>query len=295
MLWVRNVLINWLIFLPALFALAHGPRALYRPAGGDRPRLELAAAAGRAVCLGVGVYTGPNICRATPTPTPSSQGRRAIFVPLRVVRAADGVGGAGAAGRRALAAPGDANDAVPGDVIPWLGFVVTELAFMLVAWRANEQDGKMLWYNFGWWTLASLWRDRGAVGGAQLRHRAGSQRHRVLGPFAVTLAHLVQSLTYVALRTEAFRGDLDREWLARLNGEKVVPALLWAGFAGDLPAPAALVLDRWSTKFVPFVVSAFGLADRAARRVSWQDRRRTCQAALARPPATAVSCRRSGS
>src|SRR5204863_2275736 len=81
----------------------------------------------------------------------------------------------------------------------------------------------------------------------------------VLGPLAVTLAHLVQSLIFVALRREVFRGDLDREWLARLSAEKVVPALLWAIFAAICLLLPPLVLDNWTSRFMPFLVSAAGL------------------------------------
>jgi hypothetical protein len=73
----------------------------------------------------------------------------------------------------------------------------------------------------------------------------GSILIAIVGPLVVTVAHLAQSLVYVALRTEAFRGELDREWLARLNAEKVVPALLWAIFATVCLVLPHQVFDNW--------------------------------------------------
>ncbi len=260
MLWVRNVLINWMIFLPALFALALVPgfyADLLRRIGIDWswPLLLVAL-----LSLGVGVYTGAEHLPSHAYPDAESQGRRAIFVPLRVVAPLM----AWAVLVPLVAAPWlrpvMRHNAVLGDLIPWLGFAVTEAAYVIATLRATGRDREMFWCNFGWWTLAALFGT--AVLWVELDLAIGVDPRviAVLGPLAVTLAHLALSLIYVALRTEAFRGDMDREWLARLNAEKVVPALLWAIFAAVCLLLPPLVLDNWSTKFYPFLVSAFGLA-----------------------------------
>ena len=51
----------------------------------------------------------------------------------------------------------------------------------------------------------------------------------ILGPLGATLAHLLLSTLYVGFRYAG--DDADREWLARLSAVSVFPALLWAIFA----------------------------------------------------------------
>lgn len=256
-LWVRNVLVNWLIFLPALFAVALLPH-LYADliaaidTAWSWPLLVLAL-----ICLGGGIYNGA--MHLPSHASPERRGRVVGFVPLAVVAPLlfwSVLVPLVAAPWMRQVMPGNA---VLGDVIPPLGFVVTELAFVLAAVRAKGESSKLLWHNFGWWTLASL--VAAAVLWLALSFGIGREPSliAVLGPLAVTLAHLAQSLIYVALRKEAFRGDLDREWLARLNGEKFVPTLLWAVFAAICLFLPRWVLLGWSSSFVPFVTSAFGL------------------------------------
>jgi len=258
-LWVRNVLVNWLIFFPALFALALLP-GLYADllvAIGpvwSWPLLLIAL-----LSLGIGVYNGAEHLPSHGFPEATRRGRETGFVPWRVVVPLTLWSVLVPLVAAPWLRPVMPSEAVLGDVIPLLGFVVTELAFLLALARAGGQDRKLLWHNFGWWTLASL----AAAKVLWLALSFGIARDpwviAVLGPLAVTLAHLIQSFTYVALRTEAFRGDLDREWLARLSGEKAVPALIWAVFAAICLILPHWVLDGWNTDFVPFLISAFGL------------------------------------
>ncbi len=60
-----------------------------------------------------------------------------------------------------------------------------------------------------------------------------------VGPLWVMGCEVLRSTLYVALRRDGLRSDLDREWLARLNGAKLRSVL---GFA--LVATATLVLPR---------------------------------------------------
>ena len=68
-LWVRNTMVNWMIFVPALFALAQLP-GLYADLlatigiGWSWPLLLLAL-----LCLGIGVYNGAEHLPTTPSPT----------------------------------------------------------------------------------------------------------------------------------------------------------------------------------------------------------------------------------
>jgi hypothetical protein len=258
-LWVRNVLVNWLIFLPALFALAMVPHLYADVLTAIGPALSWPLLLIGLLGLGVGVYNGVEHLPSHAFPEPLRRGSVVSFVlpgvvvPLALWSALVPLVAA------PWLRPVMPGRAVLGDVIPVLGFVVTELAFMLAALRAGERDRKQLWSNFGWWTLASVV----AMAVLWLALSFGIGRDpsviAVLGPLAVTLAHLVQSLIYVALRQEAFRGDLDREWLARLSGEKVLPALLWAVFAAICLFLPRFVLIGWHSDFVPFVTSVVGL------------------------------------
>ena len=258
-LWVRNVLVNWLIFFPALFALALLPVAyadiLAALSGGwwSWPLLLVAL-----LCLGIGVYNGAVHLPSHAFPEAAARGRRTAFVPKRVVWPLI----VWAALVPMVAAPWlrpvMPGDAILGDVIPALGFVVMEIAYVLAALHETGDDRTLFWHNFGWWTLASLCATAMLWLALNFGIAIPFDLVAVLGPLAVTLAHLVQSLIYVALRSEAFRGDLDREWLARLNGEKVLPALLWAIFAALCLLLPSLVLDHTSS-FTAFLVSAFGL------------------------------------
>jgi succinate dehydrogenase/fumarate reductase cytochrome b subunit len=257
LLWVRNVLVNWLIFVPALFAAALLPD-LYRNAlaaigpGWGWPLLIVAL-----ICLFIGIYNGARHLPSHAPPAVMPKGG-SNFVPLWVVvplLAWSGLVPLVAAPWLRIVMP---EDAILGDVIPPLGFCVMELAFVIAAFRSAGQHQSIFKHNLGWWTLASfvaafiLWLELDLAIGLPVIYIA------VLGPLAVTIAHLMQSLIYVALRTEAFRGDLDREWLARLNAEKVMPALLWAIFAAVCLLLPKLILDNTST-FTSFLVSAFGL------------------------------------
>jgi predicted acylesterase/phospholipase RssA len=53
----------------------------------------------------------------------------------------------------------------------------------------------------------------------------------ILGPLGANLAHVILSTLYVGFRRVGFQDDADREWLARLSAVSVFPALLWSIFA----------------------------------------------------------------
>jgi patatin-like phospholipase len=69
----------------------------------------------------------------------------------------------------------------------------------------------------------------------------------ILGPLGATLAHLLLSTLYVGFRYAGFQDDADREWLARLSAVSVFPALLWALFALIcLFLPFVFIANVWS-------------------------------------------------
>ena len=258
-LWVRNLQVNWLVFGPALFAAALVP-IFYAGLIGEIgvvyswPLLLFAL-----LCLGVGVFNG-----ALHLPSHSYSGsaahRRENFVPLFVV-----VPMLAWAFLVPLVAapwlrPAMPAGAIVGDIIPWLSFLVMEVAYIAAAFVVKGDDRMAFWRNLGWWTLAALVATAILWTLLSLGIAQETTWIAVLGPFVVTVGHLVQSLVYVALRTEAFRGELDREWLARLNAEKVVPTLLWAIFAAICLVLPTLVFEQWSQKVHPFFMSVVALA-----------------------------------
>ncbi len=257
LLWVRNVLVNWLIFVPALFAVALLPGLYQNVLVEIGPRWSWPLLVLGLVCLFIGIYNGARHLPSHAMTKAASQAN-GVFVPKWVVWPLliwSLLVPLAAAPWLRLVMPGDA---ILGDVIPPLGFIVMELAFVIAGFREAGPHRRVFGRNFGWWSLASLvaafilWLELEFSIGLPVIFVA------VLGPLAVTIAHLMQSLVYVALRAEAFRGDLDREWLARLNAEKVVPGLLWAVFAAVCLLLPIAVLDHTST-FTSFVVSGFGL------------------------------------
>ncbi|MER2265854.1 patatin-like phospholipase domain-containing protein [Methylobacterium oxalidis] len=67
----------------------------------------------------------------------------------------------------------------------------------------------------------------------------------LVGPLWVALAETLRTTVFVALRHAALRGDLDREWLARLNGTKLI-VVLTACLAGAIVVIGGAHLSAWS-------------------------------------------------
>ena len=252
-LWVRNVLINWLIFFPALLAVAVLP-GLYADMvrtispGWLSDVLFCAALLG----LGVAVFNGVRQLPSHADPRARKHPGAETLVPWRVIVPMliwiSLVPLVAAPWLRQVMPEG----AISGDLIPLLHFIVLEIAAM--ASVRGRLDRKLFWHNFGAWTFAAvvssvlLWLCLDLLIGAS------PAIITVLGPPAVASAHLMLTLIFVALRREAFRADLDREWLARLSAEKIAPTLIWAGFAAVCLFLPTFVLDGWSSRFKPLVV-----------------------------------------
>ena len=256
-LWVRNTLVNWLIFVPAFFALALLPGLYAAWIGGIGVGLSGALLPVALICLGIAIYNAvghsPSAMVAGPMPRRRSPG----FVPLGVVLPYLTWSGlvplVAAPWLRQIMPPG----AVPGDAIPLLYIIVSELVYIAVTFREQKPGRKFLWHNFGWWTLATLVSAAILWVALDLGIGRGAAVIAVLGPVAVMFAHLLHSLIFVAFRTEALRGDLDREWIARLSGQKTMPALLWAIFASVcLLLPGAVE----NQKVLQFLGSGYALA-----------------------------------
>ena len=80
----------------------------------------------------------------------------------------------------------------------------------------------------------------------------------VLGPLWIIGAQVLHSTLYVGLRWTAAYGELDREWLARLNGEKLIPMLAWSVLAAVTLILPMLVFEQWPTTYAAIVGAASG-------------------------------------
>lgn len=256
-LWVRNVLVNWLIFFPALLALALLPLFYADVINALQPGwlaslLLVVALLG----LGISVYNGADLLPSHVAPDERRREADRISVPVRVILPsmiwAALVPVIAGPWLRPLMPPG----ALGGDAIPLLAFLVAEGTALTAAWRRGLR-GRVLVQNLIAWTIAALassamlwlWLDLALATAAEAAGLVA-----VLGPLAVASSHLVLVLVFVALRKEALRGDLDREWLARLSGEKILPSLIWALFAAVCLLLPDLVLNRWTSSFKPFLI-----------------------------------------
>jgi Patatin-like phospholipase len=253
-LWVRNVLINWLIFLPALLALALLPACYADIIGTIHPGwLSTVLLCIALLCLGVAVYNGADYLPGHVEPSARMGPGGAWIVPVRVV-----------APMMVWVAlvpvivgpwlrPVMPLNALSGDVIPLLAFAVTEFAALAAALR-KRLEPRLFRQNLVAWTIAAL--SSSAVLWVWLDLAIGTSpvTIAVLGPAAVTSSHLVLTLVFVSLRVEAYRGDLDREWLGRLSGEKIVPSIIWGLFAAVCLILPTLVIDRWESSFKPLLV-----------------------------------------
>jgi hypothetical protein len=254
-LWVRNVLINWMIFFPALLALAMLP-GLY--AGMIREilpgRVDILLLCVALLGLGIAVYNGADHLPSHANPTARQRPGAAWFVPVWII----GPMMVWVALVPLVAAPWlrpvMPEGALSGDVIPLLGFIVMEAAAVAAAPR-KQPERRLFWRNFGVWTIAALASSLSLWVSLDLAIGAPPAVIAVLGPLAVASAHVVLTLVFVALRVETYRGELDREWLARLSAEKIAPSLIWAFFSAVCLLLPSLVLDRWSTRFKPLVMA----------------------------------------
>lgn len=76
----------------------------------------------------------------------------------------------------------------------------------------------------------------------------------VCGPLAAIACHLLVSLFYAMLRGNSFRGEQDREWLARLSAAKLQPVAGWAMVA----AICLVVLEVDLRSVLPKVAEDYG-------------------------------------
>ncbi len=277
-LYLRNTIINWLVFIPLLVALASVP-AIYQAlvsafvAQAYGPWRPLAVAADGAGVLGL-LALGWSVLQSAlnapshafgATPRPPSEGRDdhqlllwivipsmvwAFLAPLAVVAWIARPWSDSASAFRS---------AVPVPVV--LSFAVMLIAYGLarVRIRAHEDlPSRDLAHDFISWILSISVSAAILAGGIRLAVGLELFWVALAGPAWVTLADTLRITIYVALRREGVRSDLDREWFARLNASKlriVIAFLLLAVAARYLPV---LVFDQFGG-VRGFIAAAMGL------------------------------------
>jgi hypothetical protein len=279
-LYLRNLLINWTVFVPLFLLIALIP-IFYRTAisvcsGYPQLNLALLGSAGLALLYGVirvcSLIPSHREPRSTNNSTPTYASERSIR--WSVVYPALGW---------TLLIPwlldfatAHANDAAQD--LPWLAhhaywvvptiyFVLTTLAYCL-AWGLqsyrSDPGVELFRANIGRWIAASL----GAallmwlillIVGSILSLKASpvvtgegqstmvpidtATVLTVFAPLALAVVHVLQTSLYVALRHENNLADLDREWLGRVNAMILRLAVGWTVFAlGCLILPLLIQL-----------------------------------------------------
>ena len=85
--------------------------------------------------------------------------------------------------------------------------------------------------NIGAWASASMMSAMLNSLGLYIGIGLGPTTLAIAGPLWVMMAEILRSTLYIALRKDALRGDLDREWSARLDGAKLSWVLVYSGEA----------------------------------------------------------------
>jgi len=268
-LFVRNLLLNWLIFVPALMLVALAPNLVVRlmdartlPLAAGVSVIGILALLGGMAALFATVFlasrylpshaiSGPD-GRARPLEGPDARrsqlehkGRvheriaitAALWAALLTVylSAVTGIGEhlADRPNLRPLVALVAAAAAV----------VVSNLAYAAAALAAEPDDRRFFLRQFPFWLLASLVPAGMIYGGAVLLWRLPEIWQldvlATVGPLWIMTAHLLQSAAYTGLRGARWGDDDDREWLARLSAVSLAPVAGWA-----LLAAVCLLLPR---------------------------------------------------
>lgn len=261
----RNIVINWLIFGPALllavllfnvyeaaFALVRTPHHAALMLGGAAALLALASYQG---CRNLPSYArkerdGGYLFRWVSLPSLAW----ALIVPL-------------------VMSPALVRDTLPlppGMYLAGAAFVALALGYMLAAITVAARDRASFLVNAPVWLLASAISAAALLVGVRLLERVpvttapGSDATwqtivlGTLGPLWIVIAQLLASNIFVAFRDvpaarsargdagATLRPDLDREWLARLSALKIRPALLWTILAcTGLLVPTLIAETEW--------------------------------------------------
>lgn len=258
-LWLRNTLINWALFVPLLLLVASIP-IIYLSLMGMLIALpgfwsvggSIIAGVAGLCCLTLAIYRScinlpshmhPDRCQIRTRPDEFGPTGKDILRQIVVW-----VLGWAFLAPISLAGPlrpsGEvfAGLAVPAAAVPetWWAIAalplfswIASLCAYLLAWRRivfgyvyekpqNEDAHKAAFRdNFMAWACSSALSAIVLWIGAWLAIRRNVLWIALAGPIWVIISEILRSAGYVAVRKEGIRSDLDREWLARLNADKL--------------------------------------------------------------------------
>lgn len=251
--YVRNLILNWLLFLPLLTGILLFPRwysaALIwaRQGGGAFPSLHWLSAGCVLLTIGLACAVCGRFRRREQWLT---RERFLWFVLTPIVLSAfcftfsAALGGIHAAlgwpkedwGRELIYGAG-------------AGAVIYFCAWGFGRFAARRSDEEILVPDLICWTLS------GALVGLLIalglqsvqQHSHNARLVAILGLSGVVLAYLVGDIFYVGTSSLSRRGDLDREWLARASGWLAAVAVSWGVVSAlALYGPGPLRSDWWS-------------------------------------------------
>jgi Patatin-like phospholipase len=265
-LWLRNVLLNWLVFGPVLLAAAIVPLFYRGVLWAATPEFGDVTLAVGFACLLAGTIM---LCRSVPTQAYGSTigrphgpyGVMAHMVQLGVVVPVLAW---------AFLAPVwfSTSGSTQYETTPFLSRTFAPLslgafAVLVVGYGAAALTlGRDHYASFGW--NAGFWIAGAALSafllqlGATLGQQMQVTTLTVLAPLWVIGAQVLQSTLYVGLRWTAAYAELDREWLARVNGEKLVPMLAWTVLACVTLILPTLVFERGASTYATVIAFASG-------------------------------------
>ena len=268
-LWVRNLLLNWVIFLPPLLAVAMLPHAYARfldsvPSGTMGWVLLGVALVCVAVAIAATVMALPSHAHRA-----REQGYSSRFIRFWI--AAPMLVWAFLAPTAVLLSPPIPQPSV---VVPATFVALMVGLWLAVSLRSPKALVGLLGHEFPLWFAANCvaalvlsvafalfaaitsgtWQSRAAVA--------------VFGPLSVASSHLVQLAIFGSLRGGGIREAVDRHWLVRLSALQVIPTLYWALLAGICIYLPDFVIQRWGRGIGVALCLAGLLAGLAACRVA---------------------------
>ena len=235
-LYLRNVLLNWAVYLPLLVLavlVAIFYRTLIWTVGSERWAQLVCVAAG-AICVAANTLFS---ARDLPDHRPIHADGIDYAKPEQIARQVlwPSLGWASLAPLSQ-----GVSDATPGPPIEALliAYFLAQTIGYVGAWLwplRRGREGRLFGSNsiaFGAATVVSTALLGAGAGLATLVDRPErAQVLAVLGPLWVMLAFGIHSAAFVGLRRESLLFDLDREWLARVSALKLRAGVLWAAFA----------------------------------------------------------------
>jgi Patatin-like phospholipase len=265
-LWLRNVLLNWLVFGPILLAAALVP-LFYRyvledaTPGFGNMALALGLACILAATIMVCRFVPTHAYGATLTRLHGPYGTTPLWIQLCVT---------GPVLAWAFLAPIWLSTAASAQdtTVPFLSWTFAPLSigvlivlvagYAIAAVSLGRTQAAPFWWNAPFWIAGSALSAFLLHLGATLGQSESATTLAVLAPLWVIGAEVLHSTLYIGLRWTAAYAELDREWLARLSGEKLVPALAWTVVACVTLVLPVLVFDQWQTTYAAAVAFASG-------------------------------------